>query len=263
MDNTSICYLQESDNRRYEGIIFNQQYAENYLKTKVKARYYDLKGTQSLVNYASSIDETGFAKETLEEIFSSQPKLKNWKIGECIAECYLEDEHSTRFHYESSRDAKNSEGNLHGPDIVGFSEIENETVFVFGETKTSSDANSPPSVMLGSHGMGGQLENIKKDDNVKDSQIKWLAFKAYDKPSKDLFKQDFNNAFKTYMRSGKKRLKLVGILIRDTNPNSNDLKSVFEKLIQGMHLKMSLTLSAIYLPLHIDNLTNYLKNEEE
>ena len=263
MSEKSIKYSQQSSNSSYEGVIFDQEYIENYLKTKVSAKYYDLEGTQILVEDFSSIEKTGFSKDILKEIFNVEPDLKSWKIGECLAECYLEDNHSIRFHYEPSRDAKNPEGNLHGADIVGFSEIDDETVFVFGEVKTSSDKNAPPSVMTGRSGMIYQLENIRDDDSVKELLIRWLAFKVVGKEDTEPFRKDFLNSYETYFKSKKKKLKMVGILIRDTKPDDKDLKNRHGNFIKKLDPKMFLSLSAIYLPLQIDKLIDHLKKEEK
>ena len=263
MSGKSIRYSQEDDNSRYEGIIFDQEHIETYLKTKVSTKYNDVEGTQVLVDDFSSIEKTGFTKDILEEVFSVEPDPKDWKIGECLAECYLEDNHSIRFHYESSRDAKNPEGNLHGADIVGFSELNNETVFAFGEVKTSSDKNAPPSVMFGRSGMICQLENIKDENSIKELLIRWLAFKVLGRENSNPFRKDFINAYETYFKSKKKKLKLIGILIRDTDPNVKDLKTRYENFIRKKDPEMFLSLSAIYIPLQIDNLIDYLKKEEE
>ena len=262
MNEKSISYSQNHSNSSYQGIVFNQEYAENYLKTKVSSKYYDLEGTASLVKDFSSMDETGFSKEILEEILSINPDLKDWKIGECIAECYLEDDHKVRFHYASSSDAKNPEGNLHGADIVGFSELNDETVFVFGEVKTSKDKKSPPGVLYGSSGMIYQLEKIKNDDTIKESLVRWLAVKISDKNDDDPFRIDVKNATRTYLNSDKKKLKLVGVLIRDTVSNPNDLKSGYEQFIQNMNPAMFLNLSAIYFPISINDFGKFIQKEE-
>lgn len=255
----SIVYETKNTNSRYEGVRFNMYHTKKYLKTKVSKKYYDEEGTQKLIDF-TSIQETGFSTTDLEKIFSVKPVPKNWKIGECLAECYLEDDNQIRIPYESSRDAKNPNGNLHGADIVGFSELEGKTVFVFGEVKTSSDPNAPPSVMNGKSGMNCQLENIMNDDDTKELLIRWLCFKVMDKD--DSFQKDFKNAFVTYYNSKKKKLKLVGILIRDVEPSRNDLKSRYEKFTQKLNSEMFLNLTAIYIPIPIKNLKNYIQRVE-
>ena len=101
--------------------------------SEVHARYYDLEGTREITRGFTNVGKTEFPNDI--DLFSTNPLLKNWKIGECIAECYMEDEHGVRFHYIPNRDAKNPEGAVHGPDIVGFADLDGETVFVIGETK--------------------------------------------------------------------------------------------------------------------------------
>ena len=246
-------------NSLYEGIMFERGYAEDFLRVKVGPKYFDLKGTQVLMDDFSSVAETGLSKDILEGIFSTKANPQSWKIGECMAECYLEENHEVRFHYESNRDARNPEGNLHGADIVGFSELEGETVFVFGEVKTSADKRSPPGVMSGRSGMIYQLKNIKDNNSIQESLIRWLAFKVQNKEDDDPFRADFIRALQAYFKN--RKLRLVGILIRDTEPNEKDVKSGYTILIREMDPKMSLSLSAIYVPLQIDDFGNYLKRD--
>jgi len=57
----------------------------------------------------------------------------------------LEDFEKVRFHYLSSRDAKNPKANLQGTDLVGFVDIDEETtIFLFGEVKTLTPSKMSP-----------------------------------------------------------------------------------------------------------------------
>ena len=261
-DKRLIKYSCKNTNSCCEGITFDEVFTRDYLRTRVSEKYYDKKGTQTLENNFTSISDTGFAQKMFKEDMSINPMIKEWRIGECMAECYLEDYHNVRFYYQSSRDAKNQEGNQHGADIVGFAEINDKTVFVFGEVKTSADTNSPPGVMYGHLGMICQMENIMDDNEARKSLIRWLAFKVQDKKESDSFRKDFEYAYESYYKSKRRKIKLAGILIRDTSPNPKDLASGYEKLMKKLNSEMFLHLSGIYLPIKIINMKKYLKKED-
>lgn len=260
MSNVSIEYSQEDSYSSYEGVLFEQSFAENYLRTQVSAKYFDKSGTAILVEEFSDIVDTGFGIEELRNIFQINPNPSSWKIGECIAACFLEDFRRARFHYNSGRDAKNQEGSLPGADLVGFAELNDETVFLFGEVKTSDSIKSPPHVLHGRFGMICQLENIKNCNKIRSELIRWLSFKVKDQDSTDAFRNDFENALKNYLESEKKKQKLVGVLIRETKPNQNDLKSRYETFSKELEPEMFLTLSALYLPIKINDFEKFLVN---
>ena len=117
----------------YQGIVLKDGFCE-YLYSRVRARFYDIQGTESLIEEFSDIASTGFEERLLIDIFSTSPPIDDWKIGEALAECYLEDFEKVRFYYPSSRDSKNPKANLQGADLVGFVDIDEETtIFLFGE----------------------------------------------------------------------------------------------------------------------------------
>ena len=188
MDDKSIRYLHEDSNGSYLGIEFGQEYVENYLKTKVKAKY--------------------------------------------------------------------------RTNIVGFSKSNIKTVFVFGKVKTSGDTCSPPGVICDNSGMVCQLENIKGSDEIKNSLIRWLAHKSNDKKDDHPLRKDFINACKTFFKSNKKKLKIVGVLIRDTGPNERDLESAYRRLVKDINPQIFLGLLAIYLSIKINSFEKIMQDEE-
>lgn len=248
----------------YQGVILKDGFDE-YLSSRVRSRFYDIEGTKDLIEEFRDITSTGFEKQLLIDIFSTSPSIEDWKIGEALAECYLEDFEKVRFYYPSSRDAKNPKANLQGADLVGFVDVDKETtIFLFGEVKTSEDKNSPPQVMYGRSGMIDQLRNIKNNPNLRKSLIRWLGFKVKALSGDDPFKKDYQKALKVYLKEGAEhKYFLFGVLIRDTEPKDTDLRSRYESLKSELSKGVQLKLIALYIPIPIKNMKDYIIKEEE
>jgi len=243
----------------YQGIALKYNFKE-YLSSRVRERFYDIKGIESLIEEFKNLTSTGFEEQLLIDIFSTSSSIESWKIGEALAECYLEDFEKAKIYYPSSRDTKNPKANLQGADIVGFIDIdENSTIFLFGEVKTSRDTNSPPRIMTAKSGMINELSNLKNDPDLRNALIKWLGFKVKTLANDDPFKMDYQRALKVYMREGAMNKYFVfGILIRDTSPQDSDLKSSYESLKNNCSIETRLKLVALYIPIPITEMKNYI-----
>jgi len=252
-------YSQKNDSGQYVGVYFEKEFAENFLSTKVSSKFYDVEGEQILSNMFADIIGTGFDNTMLSNVLSTNPYPYDWRLGECIAECYLEDNHNIHFHYNVSRDAKNLDASPTGADLVGFTKLSNDTVFLFGEVKTSTSTHYPPTVMTGRFGMICQLENIHADIEIQGELIRWVAHKVSNLENTDQFKKDFDAALTSYYDSQKKKFVLTGVLIRDVDPNENDLKNRYTSFVKLTQGGTYLILSAIYLPIKIDKLSEFLK----
>jgi len=248
----------------YQGIVLKDGFDE-YLSSRVRARFYDIEGTETLIEEFKDIPSTGFEEQLLIDILSMSPSIEDWKIGEALAECYLEDFEKVRFHYPSSRDAKNPKANLQGADLVGFIDVDEETtIFLFGEVKTSGDKNSPPQVVYGRSGMIDQLRAIKNNLDLRRALIRWLGFKVRDLSENNPFKKDYQKALKIYLKEGAEhKYFLFGILIRDTEPKDTDLKSRYESLKNDLSTGTQLKLIALYIPTPIKDMKNYIIKEGE
>lgn len=228
-----------------------------FIKERVKVRYLDLEGEKELNDSFENLASTDFETSILREIFHSDEIPRIWKVGEALAECYLEDHKCAKFHYNSNRDAKNPKSNLTGADLVGYVEINGETIFLFGEVKTSADANYPPSVVYGRSGLRIQLTDIRTRYRLRDSLIKWLSFKAQDKDGD--FRKDHDSALKKYIGSGRKKFKLVGLLVRDVKPDSRDLDNLVNaagKIDDPNYVE----LIAIYVPMKFEKILKLMEN---
>lgn len=70
------------------------------------------------------------------------------------------DEHGAVWPWNENRDRKTPKASLPGADIVGFLGSGPDTVFLFGEVKTSSDKDNPPGVMAGRGGLAHQIDSL-------------------------------------------------------------------------------------------------------
>ena len=212
--------------------------------TLVKDRLFDTEGTEILV---ASLQNTEFDSTYLQELFSLESQsdlIKTWRIGEAISEIILEQLHQVRFHHNAVRDAKNPLANQAGTDIIGFQGNGDNTCFAFGEVKTTpKDRNSPPRVM---YGMEHQLENLVNIDHVTKNLIRYLAFKVTVLPEQHQFCIDYRLALASFRRD---RYLLYGCLVRDTDPNPNDLRARLNSLVDKLNATVILNMIAIYVPL--------------
>lgn len=229
------------NNLRYEGFSFIGNKFEEYLQSRVKDRFNDTEWSEDLVNMA--IELSGFSDENFKEIFTKREIGSNWRIGETIAECILEDKYCARFHYNNTRDAKNMKGNDTGADLVGFCDIGNDTYFLFGEVKTSSDEKTPPQVLYGKTGMIEQLEHLKKYSDKRHDLVRWVFGKA--RMANGRFLEDCKKAISLYVKNNES-VQLVGILVRDTTPSIRDLDARAKSLHNNLSDQMQVKLVSVY-----------------
>lgn len=233
----------------YYGYSFIDESFREFLASRVKTRLLDEDWTNELKEMAVEI--TGFSSDNFEAIFDNSVNYSSWRIGEAIAESILEDSGLARLYYDSCRDLKNPSSNSTGADIVGFCDINNETLFLFGEVKTSSSKETPPSVLYGRTGMIEQLSDLQTKEIKRNNLVKWLTSKI--PLLSENFKIDLKNALSTYIKSNKEKVQLVGVLVRDTIPNELDLKNRAKSLEKASLPLMGVWLFALYTGLTMEN----------
>lgn len=244
----------DSPHRYYKGICFNEDGAEAMLRNQVKNNLLDQPQREELLNYLTTLEQdTGFQKsETLlidiQSLQNQKVDVQNFRIGEAVAEVVLEENFSCRFYWNELRDARNPKGNKTGADLVGFIEINNEILFLFGEVKTSSEQKSPPHVMTNADGIENQLKDLYNDRTKRLILISYIQNKIR-ATSNTNFQNDFNRACESYYKQNSSKYLLYGVLVRDITPNENDIKKSYEKLKVEILEPIGLRLLAIYLPI--------------
>lgn len=224
------------------GIALKQDELETALTGRVSEIIYDdnKEAREMLLRCA----KTGFGADRVNEILSSpRAKLEEWRVGEAIAEAYLEAHCQCEFPWPGSRDLKNSRASPGGTDLVGFREHGGYYRFAFGEVKTSSDVSSPPSVVTGRHGLHRQVEALRDDQCIRDELVAYLAHRA----TRADWRDKYESAATRYLEDSTD-VSLFGVLIRDVPPNCLDLRARAVALAEGCPPKTSIDLKAIYLP---------------
>ena len=251
---SEFSYQGSNGNHQYYGALLDDASLREYLVARVRGRFQDTVGQRILENDFSDIATTEFEQARLSEIFRTTPAVDDWRVGECLAECFLEDNHSAIFPYPTSRDSRNPNSSPAGADLVGISMLDDNPVFIFGEVKCSTDTNTPPNVMYGKSGMVKQLEGIRDDKSISDALARWLLHKVVSLPDDQAdLKDKVRGALQKYLR-GEKRM--IGVLIRDISPNEADLRARFEFLVNGIDGGDTILLTALYLPFEIKDLAN-------
>ena len=190
-----------------------------------------------------SEDETGFATDALRRILSAPESIENWRVGEAIAEAYLEDHHDCIFPWPDSRDERKSGSSLPGADLVGFGVDSAGYCFAFGETKTSSEDTYPPRVMYGRTGLTKQVEDLRDKVSIRNDLFRYLSFRS----SGASWRPYFEVAGKRYLKNSSDVM-LFGVLVRDVPPNGSDLQTCVHSLAKDCPEGTRIEILAIYLP---------------
>lgn len=215
---------------------------KQYMGGRVKNRLLDIEGTSELVAHYDSIATTGFSENQLKDVFTQKLPAETWKIGEALAECFLEDIDDIRFPWNGCRDQKINNASLPGADLVGFKGTNENVRFLLGEVKTSGDTtNRPPNVMYGRSGMTKQIENLKISTESRRLLIRWFAFRA----KNSTWESDYKTALTAYIYSDE-CVYLQGVLVRDCEPDIKDLESRGYSLNNDKPVKMGISLYGIY-----------------
>jgi hypothetical protein len=205
------------------------------------------------IQEAECIDElraaatTGMALAVIEELVCSKPAPEPWEVGEALAECFLEVWYEIIWPWNSGRDRRTPKASLPGADLIGFTVDDQGPVFVFGEVKTSDDAHAPPQVLYGRSGMIQQLERLATRKDIQFSLIKWLRPRCRNTEYWPLYE----GAAQRYINSNGLDIRLVGCLMRDTQPDERDLQSRARALAALISTPCLAGLHAWYIPVPI------------
>lgn len=192
---------------------------------------------------------TGMDTRFVERLLNAVPDPEGWEVGEALAECALRDDSGrcVVWPWNTIRDRRTPRASLPGADLVGFYREEEKVFLLIGEVKTSSEASAPPRVMSGGNGMAWQLQENATRLVIQRTLLQWLNARCESEPYRTLYEKAVNR----YIGSKGKELLLVGVLLRDTQPNELDLKSRGSMLASHLHQPTRVELIAWYLPVSI------------
>ena len=229
---------------RYVEIFFESQHAQQYLKKDVSERFYGKEQMDRAI--ISSVNQTDMHSEELEKILKTDISPIGWRIGEYIAITAMEKFFQANIYHDPNRETTSPNANLTGPDLVGTIKMKDKTVFLLGEVKTSGHAQRPPAVM---HKLATELKGL---DGIYEARaktaIRWMLL------HKDEYDKDaIDEALENYPHR-----KIVGALVRDTEPDIKDMLQAYTKLVASLSKNTFLLMVALYIPIKIDDFEKFM-----
>ena len=253
-------YKRQDRQVSWQGVSMKDGDAFNsFISNEVSVRLYDEEGKAEFETYLQDLADTGFARDSLEEILAAEISEKpSWAAGEAIAEVYLSRECEITWPWNMERDKRHPNASLPGADLVGFIVEGGATRLVLGEVKSSTHSGTPPSVMNGRSGLMHQIDNLANDLSLVSQLLIWLLPRCKGTDHETLFKA----AVRIFLKSGNKALALFGVLIRDTQPNELDLRTRGITMAGKLQCPTTCCLIAIYLPCAIGDLPSRIPGGE-
>lgn len=237
-------YTADTATVKAEGLSYSQEELTAALENRIVGILRDDTGRAHIKETLQDVADTDFSTQKLEQILDRNPSIKDWQVGEAIAEAYLEDHKQCEFPWPSGRDIRNPNASPAGADLVGFRVQDKKIRFAFGEVKTSEEKKYPPQVVTGAHGLENQLKHLR--DSRKDKDYLVILYLGYRSPG-TTWEKSYRAATARYLNNPD-NVSLFGILIRDIEPDKKDLKSSAIRLGNKCPEKTSIELYAIYLP---------------
>ncbi|MBN1185362.1 MAG: hypothetical protein JXB49_23965 [Bacteroidales bacterium] len=259
----------ETAKRGYHGISLDEQGCHDYLKGLVKDNLLDREEWKDSLNRLRAMrDETGFIVS--DELLADIQALENhevetqlFRVGEAYAEIMLEQVFTCRFHWNENRDSRNPKGNKTGADLVGFIEVDDQVLFLFGEVKTSSETvNRPPQVMTSADGIESQLRDLYNDRSKRLILISYLKNKMRHYQQGHPFRRDFETSERAYY-AGVCHYQLIGVLVRDVDPEERDVSLSYGRLRDHILEPKGIKLLAIYLPVRKEEWLSIINEDQE
>ena len=238
------CYHEKCGSIHGFGRKWSDKDLSSALEDEVAVLIYDEVGKEHIQSILAQVTTTEFLKDGLEKVLASSDTIKDWQVGEAIAECYLERHRNCSFPWPDGRDVRRPKSSLPGADLVGFIKEQGKTRFVFGEVKTSHERKWPPQVCRGrsgTHGLGVQVKDLCSDERIKAKIFKYLGHRA------DAFSEQYRDAAKQFLVD-RNDVHVVGFLVRDVEPKSDDLKSLVRDISVVRSGTTSVEFFALYLP---------------
>ena len=225
------------------GLRWSEKELDAAIDDPVASVLFDDEGRINLEDILSGLAETNFAQEGVRRVLEDPDEVEDWRVGEAIAEAYLTEHRSCHFPWPDGRDERKRRSSLPGADLVGFGTDTDGDCLAFGEVKTSSERRYPPTTMYGRTGLKQQLEDLRDRPCIRDQLLRYLGHRATGAP----WRKRFENAGRRYLRNNAD-VQLFGFLVRDVEPNQDDLRIRVGALATGCPEGTRIELLALYLP---------------
>ena len=217
------------------------------LDSDVRALVQDATGAKKAAALTATLNLTGFQTGNLNAVLHSGSPPKDWEVGEAYGEAYLVAHKQCHFPWSDRWDERKDKSSLPGSDLVGLQETGTPKSpsfrFAFGEVKTSTEKKCPPGVMYGKEGLKKQMEDLRDQQEIRNTLVRYLTMRAQGADWEDKFKV----ALVRFLTESTDVV-IFGVLIRDVSPDERDLKTRSQNIAKKHPAKMHIELLAIYLP---------------
>ncbi len=247
-----LAYIMKDSEYVAKGQVVRPNGFDAYMRGRVSPRHLDAAGAKIIRDMLGHVVTSDFGISMLDEILSPSPSSRQaWRVGESLAECFLEDHEEALFPYPYSRDVKSDSASHAGADLSGYSlgGPNGKAMFLFGETKTSDEARRPPRV---ARSLGGQMDALCSP-KARRALIRRLCIRAGERGDERLMALH-GESMTSYQA---RKFRLVGVLIRGTGADRRDLVAAFNRVKAGRCAKR-LDLISLYLPVPADSLGGML-----
>ena len=258
-----IHYQNIDNNSGYHGVFLENTEMTDILSGPTLDSLLDREVIDERLKELTGLLDTGFCSENLladiQAFENPEPAdLRDWRIGEALAEVILAESFHCRFHWNELRDARNPRGNKTGADLVGFIEVDGNVLFLFGEVKTSSEKKSPPQVMTkADDGIEKQLKDLYSTQSKRQILVTYLKSKTLNLADDHQFKKDYNIALRSYY--GAEHYQLIGVLIRDVDHDEIDVSISYNRIKTTILNPVGLKLIALYTSIESTNWHKIIK----
>lgn len=221
----------------------------NDARTNIERVLGDEAGREELTEFCVNLELTEFATTNLAEALRPIPTDEQsigWREGEALAEVWLNEHRECDFPWPFNRDLRHHRASLPGAELVGFTGIDDEARFAFGQVKTSKEVRHPPQVVNhGETSLINQMLQLRDDTNIKKTLTNYLLYRAI---HDDAYSGQARAATKRWLESGFMDIVIFGVLVRDVVYSRDDLLSAATNLCEGCHQATRIEFWALYLP---------------
>lgn len=243
-DHVSAVYQGLRGQVMWHGVRVPKAVLQELCTNGLRQRVFDVEARDDLLADLRAAATTEMGTEVISELLESEPSPLDWEVGEALAESFLEVSYNAVWPWNSARDRRTPRASLPGADLVGFVVEPDGAALLFGEVKTSSDSDTPPGVVYGRTGLIHQIDNLAARRDLHFALLRWLQPRCTDPDHRELFEQ----AAKKFVSSRGRDFRLVGCLMRDTEPNELDLLNRAISLSGRLQAPTNAKLIAWYLP---------------
>lgn len=244
-DTAKICFNEKANLVIYKGYSIPAESCADWLQKAVRTRLNDVELEEELFDHILELE--GFnSSDLLAALTTPEVQNDDADIGETIAELALIHDTAALFPYPRKRDLRGRRANLQGCDLVGFIKRQDgRHQFVFAEVKTSTQETTPPTVLSGVGGLQNQLADLILDGLI----LKRLLTYVYSRLKNTSEIHKFTEAVQLLSEGFNNNKKIVGVLVRDTEPNSKDVSGYALKLSTDFPKHEDLSYLVVYMGL--------------